>query len=609
MLNFLKKKYIKKIFNKLDIKIASILEKKNTLLLLIFLILSKQTRNGHVCLDIKKININDFLENKKIENKKEIENLLKIEYKEKIKILKKSHAICNSKKTNKPLILLKNKLYFQKLWIDEQIVTNFFKKKLSYHINEKKLKKILNELFKFTKKKNWQKIAVMIAATSKISIISGGPGTGKTTIIILILLTLIKLNKKKIKIKIGAPTGKSVENITYSLNKKLKITSIKKSDLKKIPKKAETIHQILKFQPDKGIFFYNKKNLLPIDVLILDESSMIGLSIMARIIESLPKHTIVILLGDKDQLPSIESGFIFNNLCYFSKFSYTKKRTKQIKRITGYKIKNKKIKHNTKIQDSICVLKKNYRFHSKSEIGVFSQAIKNNNIKKIKKILNNKNKNIVFNNTNKTTKYNNLIKKISEQYKKYLNKIKKNENKKEILNYFNKYRILVAKKKTDFGTKKINNTIEKILFHQGYINKTSQSSDNYEGQPIMITKNYYHLSLFNGEIGIILKKKNKFTAFFHKPNKIIKKINILCLPKYETAYSMTVHKSQGSEFDNICLILPSKFDINIKKELIYTAITRAKKRITIYANINNFIKTIQNHTKRCSGLIKKLSAK
>lgn len=609
MTNILKKKYIKIFFNKLDIKIASILEKKNNLLLLIFLLLSKCTRNGNVCLDIKKININFFLKNHKIKKDKKIEKLIKIKYKEKIKILKKSNAICNPKKLNKPLVLSKNKLYFQNLWKDEQTIICFFKKNLSYKVNEKKLKKILNEIFEFEEKKNWQKIAVTIAATSKISIISGGPGTGKTTIITKILLTLIKLNKKKIKIKIGAPTGKSVEKITHSINEELKKITIKKSDQKKIPKKAYTIHRLLKFQPEKGTFYYNKKNQLTIDFLILDETSMIGLSIMARLIESLPKHTVVIFLGDKNQLPSIESGFIFNNLCYFSKFPYTKKRIKQIKKITGYKIKQKKIKHNIKIQDNICMLTKNYRFHHKSEIGILSSAIKNNNIKKIKKILKNKNKNIFFKNIDKIDDLNNIIKTISKKYKKYLKKIKNNKNKKKIINHFNKYRILTAKKKTNFGTKKINHIIEKMLHEQRYIKKKNKSSEDYEGRPIMITENNYNLSLFNGETGIILKEKCKLKAFFYKPNNLIKQINILCLPEYETAYAITVHKSQGSEFDEICLILPPIFDSNIKKELIYTAVTRAKKKITIYANINNFIKTIKNPTKRCSDLIDQLSSK
>lgn len=602
MTNILKEKKEIKLFDKLDIKIASILEKKNNLLLLIFALLSAKTRNGHVCLDIKKINTNHYFKNKEININPKIRKLFQIKYKDKINILKKSNAVCNSKKLKKPLVLSKNKLYFQKMWIDEKIVANFFKQNSSCKINKKKLKKILNEIFQFSKNKNWQIIATIIAIINKITIISGGPGTGKTTIITYILYTLIKLNKKKIKIIIGAPTGKSAEKITQSLNKEIKKLKLNK----KIPQRAQTIHQILKFQPNQGNFFHNKKNPLIVDILILDEASMIGLSMMAKIIESINNHTKVILLGDKNQLPSIEPGFIFNNLCYFSKFKYSSKTAKKIQDITGYKIKNNKSNIKNKIQDNICILKKNYRFKPKSEIGLLSHAINKCNINKIKKILNKKNKNISFNNICNLDEYKNLVYKISKKYKKYFNEIKKKKNKRKILDYFNKYRVLVATKKKYFGTTQINKKIEDILYHKKYIKKINKSCENYEGRPIIITENNYTLSIFNGETGIILKEKNNFKAFFYKTNKSIKKIKVSCLPKHETAYSITVHKSQGSEFDHICLILPPIFDINIKKELIYTAITRAKKKITIYANLDIFIKTIMNKTQRCSGLIEKL---
>lgn len=602
MIKLLKKAYKHGLIDFLDIKIASFLAgKKNPLLILIFTLLCFKTRNGHVCLNIKKIRPENFFENKGKEIAYKICKTYKISYKKILNELKKSSSVCKTNNLISPIVLSKNKIYFQKMWINEKLVSDFFSYNPKKKVNTKKLKKILNNLFNSNEKTNWQKIAIAMAVTKKITIISGGPGTGKTTIITKLLITLIKLNNK-LNIKIGAPTGKSAARITESINNEINKLNFKKNYLN-IPKKAETIHRILGFQKNNHSFYYNKNNLLQLDFLILDEASMIDLELMVKIIESLPRKSSLVLLGDENQLTSVESGSIFKDLCYFSQFEYSKKRIKELNKITNSNLQNTK-KSNHKIKDNICILKKNYRFNPKSKINAFANAINFSNIKKVKEILNTEKKHIIFNNID-FSKENNLITTISKYYLNYLNLIKNEKKYKKCLDFFNKYRILTITNNGPFGVREVNKKLEKFFYNYNYIKK-NKSEKNYLGQPIIITENNYSLQLFNGDVGLILIEKRKLKAFFKISNKKTQKINLKYLPKYETAYSMTVHKSQGSEFDHISLILPKKFDYYMNKELIYTAITRAKKSIKIYGKFDVFIKSIQNPTKRCSGLIDNL---
>ncbi|WP_348666574.1 exodeoxyribonuclease V subunit alpha [Arsenophonus symbiont of Ornithomya chloropus] len=610
MINLLKKACELNLFNYLDIRFAMCLTKeKNPLLLLIFSLLSAANRLGDICLFIDKINSGNLFQGRENEMALKLWELAGTPNSNKIYCeLKRSYAVSDAEKIEvKPLVLSKNKLYFQKMWFDEGLVADFFSENTLEKVDEIQLTKILNGLFLPSKIYNWQKIAIAVALTNRIAIISGGPGTGKTAIIAYLLATLVKLSHKKLIIKLAAPTGKAAFRVTETLNYALLNLNLSSKEYAVMPKRATTIHRLLGAQLNTQLLRYHKDNLLLLDVLIVDEASMINLSMMARLIEALPKHARVIFLGDKDQLSSVEAGAVLRDLCDSAKFGYSYKKVKQLMRITGYDLSEFILNDGSKIKDKICFLKKSYRFHSKSNIAQLATAVNQENIMSIRKLLSESRKDITFYPIKKSIQYNQLILDAVNFYNNYFNMIKSSLDYKDIFSIFNNYRLLSAVRDGPYGVVELNNQLEESLDRLGIIRLLDNTWKNYEGRPIIITKNDPSLELFNGDIGIILRDNKKaLKAYFQLPNGSLKKISPHRLSNYETAFVMTVHKSQGSEFKHVALIIPPNVISIVNKQLIYTAITRAQKQITIYADKNVFIDSIMNTNKRCSGLTERL---
>ncbi|MFP3029593.1 MAG: exodeoxyribonuclease V subunit alpha [Arsenophonus sp.] len=611
MLTLLKQAAELNLFNCLDIQLAiRLADDENPLLLLIFAILSAETRAGHVCLFIDKLQLGYLFEGRHAEIAFMLWKMAGAPDSSRIYIeLKQCNAVCDgSQSVAKPLVLLDNKLYFQRMWADEGLVADFFSRHLLETVDEQRLASILTGFFAYSKSQDWQKIAVAVAVTSRISVISGGPGTGKTMIITRLLAALVQLSDEKLIIKLTAPTGKAAARLTESLSSALLKLNLSADKYAVIPEQAQTVHRLLGAQYNSQLLRYHKDNTLLLDVLIIDEASMIDLPMMARLIEALPGHARVILLGDKDQLGSVEAGAVLGDLCRFSEFGYSRERAAQLTKITGYDLSDFISNDGPEVKDRICLLRKSYRFDAQSGIGRLATAIKHANIKNVRQLLAQKNTNITFFSINSPEKYAQLLLDTAECYNCYLVMIKTCRDPEEILSSFNHYRLLAALREGAYGVIELNDKLEQVLYRQGRIQRKSYSwSKNYEGRPIMITKNDSALNLFNGDIGIMLRDgKQGLKAFFQLPNGVIKKIQPSRLPQHETAFVMTVHKSQGSEFEHAALVLAPISTHIISRELIYTAITRAKSHMTIYADRNIFAKALMRSTEHRSGLTERL---
>ncbi|QJC38309.1 exodeoxyribonuclease V subunit alpha [Enterobacteriaceae endosymbiont of Donacia marginata] len=575
-------------------------------------LLSNSISKGNICLPISKLYLNIDIKNqkniffiKKIKEINQITNWKNILYQNK-------EIISNGKKIT-PIILENNCLYLYKLWDEENtIVKNFLKNKFIL-INQDKIKNILKFLFINNNKNDFfHKQAICAALTHKISIISGSPGTGKTSIVSKIIFTFIKIFNYPFKIRVAATTGKASVRLTQSINnffKKISLNLINKNEKKNIPSKATTIHNLLKMKIYTEETLYNHQNKLDLDLLIIDEASMINVNLMSIILKSLSKKTKLILLGDEYQLPSIEYGNMFKDLCYFKNFFFTKEYF-----IWLNMINNNKLQENNNIpkfffRNFITVLQHNYRYLNSSGINKLALMIKNGDIKKIKELfLLKKYTDINYINILNEKKYKLMINSFINEYKKYFIFLKKNNNHKDILRKFNSYQIICAIKHGFFGTKIINNIIEKELFNKKFLINNIFYNNWYIGRPIIINQNNNFLNLFNGDIGITFFDENdkKLKVKFLLSNSKYQIISIKNLPSYDIAYAITTHKAQGSEFENISLVLPNKFYPILTRELIYTAITRAKKKINIYSHKSIFYKAIKSKIKRFSNIKKKI---
>lgn len=511
-----------------------------------------------------------------------------------------------------PFILNRNRLYFQRMWLYETHVAQYFNHSLQNTTPSDAVKQCLTSLFDEEDDNaeiDWQKVATATATSRKVTIISGGPGTGKTTTISKILATLVVVHQQQssvpLKIIAAAPTGKAAARLTESLAKAIATLPVSASTKAAIPVEAITLHRLLGAKAGSNKYRYDANNPLNLDVLLIDEASMIDLPMMSSVIAALPKHARLILLGDKEQLSSVEAGAVFGDLCELLTRGYSTEHVALIKQLTGYDLAAKADK--LSIADSICLLQKSYRFDSQSGIGILANLIKEGQATKALRLLNdNAYTDITFDIMNNNHQYQAAIDWCCKGYQHYLQTIKSAEyDTKYILSIFSQFRLLCALREGPFGVQGLNKIIEKGLHQKGMVS-IKKHDPWYIGRPVMILKNSFSLGLFNGDIGITLPSADdhhKLKVYFLLPNGEIKGFTPFRLPEHETAYAMTIHKSQGSEFEHVAVILPNEYSPLLTRSLLYTAITRAKENVTIFASTAIIETTIHSQINRQSGLV------
>jgi exodeoxyribonuclease V alpha subunit len=321
------------------------------------------------------------------------------------------------------------------------------------------------------------------------------------------------------------------------------------------------------------------------DIVIIDEASMIDLEMMAALLDALPENTQLILLGDKDQLSSVEPGYVFGNLCNGAENSlYTQETLNWILQYTKEKL-DENMGDFSDINQQTVMLKYSHRFRSDSGIGQLANHV------------NSVNENKIFDNDKFFEKYPELhkissfneLKAVScANYANYKNEIQNRDNystpndwAENVLKAFDKFRILCAIHESDLGTAALNNKVQEWLF-------PNEKRNWFEGRPVMIAKNDYNLGLMNGDIGITLKSdksEDKLKVAFFSNDDSPEKIRWFSTSRIsdvQTAFALTVHKSQGSEFEHTLFVLPSSEVKVLSKELVYTAITRAKSNFTLF---------------------------
>ncbi|MBA5764236.1 exodeoxyribonuclease V subunit alpha [Vibrio sp. 404] len=476
---------------------------------------------------------------------------------------------------------------------------------------------------------NWQKVAAAIALTKRFAVISGGPGTGKTTTVTKLLAALIEqaqhVDSSAITaptIKLVAPTGKAAARLTESIGKAVAELPVSPELKAAIPTESSTIHRLLGALPNSAEFRHNQSNPLHLDILVVDEASMVDLSMMYKLVDALPKHARLILLGDKDQLASVEAGAVLGDICSFSQYGYSATQGDLIAQLSGYSSLANSTQKGSRVGDSLCMLQKSYRFDARSGIGQLAKAVNSGSAFKLDAVWQRDFDDIAQYPLD-MQHYNQLIQTMVSEYGGYLKRIAKRElnaNTQQLesvtelakagLDAFAKCRLLCAIREGDFGVNGLNQRIERALVAR----KLIQTQDElwYHGRPVMITRNDHALGLYNGDIGICILddslEEPRLKVFFELPDGSVKSVLPSRVPEHETAYAMTIHKSQGSEFEFTLMILPKEFSPILTRELIYTGITRAKKRLAMYVQADVVKRGIKVMTERASGLAERLKS-
>jgi len=585
-------------------------------------LVSSATGNGDICLDIQTISEKQVIKEKNGEMPVIFPKLDVW-----LEKLRKSPVVGKPGEFS-PLILDENnRLYLYRYWEYEKILSESIKRRVKEDVKDidaSLLKESLKRLFpensgpgKSENDINWQKIASLTAAIKRFCVISGGPGTGKTYTVAKILAILLEQAKgDKLRIFLCAPTGKAAAKLGESIKKAKEELNCSATIKQAIPVETYTIHRILKTIPGSPYFRYNPENLLPADVVIVDEASMVDLALMSKLVSSIPMTARLILMGDRDQLASVEAGSVLGDICDTSCMQmFSREYAKTIEEIAGEKVGEKpgeKIDTSIKacekgqgLYDCIVVLKKSLRFTGKSKIWKLSQAVNKGEWKLTSAILkNNKGRGIKWEEF-KASKdsYSIIAKKIIDGYSDYLIA----QDPYTALERFNRFKLLCALKVGPYGAYSLNRLAEEVLKKEKLI-KTEMPNEYpwYRGRPVLITKNDYSLGLFNGDMGITMPDPKEggrnLYVFFPEASGGLRRYSPYRIKEHETAYAMTVHKSQGSEFDHVCLVFPDKDYPVLTRELVYTGITRARKSVLIWGSEHVLKAAVSRRIKRASGL-------
>ena len=514
----------------------------------------------------------------------------------------------------RPLILdKKNRLYLYRYWDYEKKLSESILHRSRQEFRDLDITRLTDSLKRLFPQNegdefNWQMVAAYIAAIKRICIISGGPGTGKTFTMAKILALLLELHgKEKLNILLAAPTGKAAARIAESIKDAKKTLNSPWDIIEAIPSEAYTIHRMLKTIPGSPYFQHNHENPLNADVVVVDEASMVDLALMSKLLWAVPFEARLILIGDKDQLASVETGFVLGDICDRENVhAFSECFCNKFEAVTQQKIEPplKEHKESPGLYDCMVVLKKNYRFTGGSGIGELSRAVNRGEIHKVFHLMKNNSDQISWKKISQPDDLSRfLTQSIIKGYSDYLN----TDDPYRALELFKRFKILCAVKIGSMGVNAVNRLAEQVLIREGLIAPDRSSSNPwYKGRPVLITRNDYRLKLFNGDMGITLPAPGStgkdLYVYFSGESGELRRFFPYRLPEHETVYAMTVHKSQGSEFDHVLLILPDRDYPVLTRELFYTGITRTRKTVSIWATENVLKTTISRKIERTSGL-------
>ena len=595
------------VFSALDIHFARLMvrsmEEENEDVFLAAALVSRATGEGHVCLDLSTVDGEPL-----IAGEPGTDGFVCPRLKAWRKKLDAS-SVVGRPGDYRPLILDdRSRLYLYRYWDYENILANKISERVASKIEGIDLPLLKDGLSTFfspleNRQTDWQKLAAFVSVLKKFCVVSGGPGTGKSTLIARIISLILKQRKASgMRIAIAAPTGKAAARLQEAIQNGKETLPVEETVKETVPTEASTIHRLLGTIPGSPYFRHNAENPLPVDMVVVDEASMVDLALMSKLVQALPSDARLILLGDKDQLASVEAGAVLGDICDTGRIhGFSRGLLNRYREITGDPADiSQGNRGGPVIKDSVVELKKNYRFGLESGIGAVSRAVNRGDGNLALRLLKSGDYDDIR--WNSLPEPNTLYRVIKENVLQGFKPCLQAKDPFEAHGLFGRFRILCALRKGPYGVSALNVLVEQVLRDENLIDTDKRW---YRGRPVMITKNDYNLGLFNGDIGNILpdpETDHSLRAFFLSPDGTLRSFLPDRLPEHETVYAMTVHKSQGSEFDKALLILPDRHTPVLTRELIYTGVTRAKKGVEVWGIKRIFIEGVSQRIKRSSGL-------
>jgi exodeoxyribonuclease V alpha subunit len=521
-----------------------------------------------------------------------------------------------------PLVLDESRLYLRRYWRDETLVAEAVRARALARrdVDPAPVQTWLKVLFTSPRtpsadeRPDWQKLACAIALRGSIAIITGGPGTGKTYTVarLLALLFATAPDATRQRIALAAPTGKAAARLKQSIDKALGELADRVGEalpLRELTARmgaARTLHSLLGARPDTRRFAHHRGNPLDVDVLIVDEASMVHLEMMASLLDALPPGATLILLGDKDQLASVEAGAVLGDLCHDAQAgNYDAATLDYVHAASDEEIPPAYAGAGGPLAQQTVMLRHSRRFGG--PIGRLALAVNGGDVDAATAVLRDPDNGEALRWIEHAHQHH-LLQLAGDGYRPYLELLRAGPSGahedwvRAVLQRFESFRILCALREGEWGVQGLNTAIEQRLDHAGLI---ARAGDWYVGRPVMVTRNDYGTQVFNGDIGLTLAdpvRPGSLRVYFLEGDSV-RSVLATRLRHVETAYAMTVHKSQGSEFAHTVLALPKEGGAILARELVYTGITRASRAFTLTTPAPGVLgDAIARRTHRASGL-------
>jgi exodeoxyribonuclease V alpha subunit len=518
-----------------------------------------------------------------------------------------------------PLVLDGERFYLRRYWRDETLVARTIRERAAerHPVDARLVRTWLDVLFVSPRapapeqQPDWQKLACAIALRGSVAIITGGPGTGKTYTVarLLALLFATAPDAARQRVALAAPTGKAAARLKQSIDKALGELAERVGEalpLRELTTRmgaARTLHSLLGARPDTRIFAHNKGNPLDVDVLIVDEASMVHLEMMSSLLDALPAGSTLILLGDKDQLASVEAGAVLGDLCQDAQAGhYDAETMAYVTAASGETIPASFAGAGGALAQQTVMLRHSRRFGG--PIGRLALAVNRGDVDAAVAALRTGGEVGWI----EHAAQHQVLALAGDGYRPYLALLQAGPDAghddwvRAVLQRFERFRILCAVRDGEWGVGGLNTAIETRLENAGLVRRAGEW---YVGRPVMVTRNDYGTGVFNGDIGLTLPdpaRPDSLRVWFLEGDKV-RSVLATRLRHVETAYAMTVHKSQGSEFAHTVLALPKEGGAVLARELVYTGITRASERFTLVTpGTTTLAEAILRRTHRASGL-------
>ncbi len=447
-----------------------------------------------------------------------------------------------------------------------------------------------------------QRVAAAVAVLRRLCVVSGPPGSGKTSAVLGLLCLLVDQPSAGLPLRIGlaAPTGKAAARLQEVMRAARERLPITPEISGRLPEEVATLHRLLGARTNSERFRYHRAHPLPLDVVVVDEASMIDLALMAKLLEALPRSARLILLGDKAQLVSVGPGAVFGDICSGPK-GYSPDFAERISAMTDVPVP--RAVKGPPLRDSLVRLEHSVRFHTDSGIGRLARTVVAGRAEEALSILRAGLAGMEWREARDArAMIRQQTRAIVDGYADYLRLVREGAEPERVHSAFNEFRILCPQRAGPAGVEAVQTAIVEVL---GTARLIDTRSTWYLGRPVMVIRNHYGLKLFNGDIGIVQRDPRggrELKVCFINEQGSSRTFSPESLPGHETVFAMTVHKSQGSEFGRVVLILPELDSPLLTRELIYTAITRARHGLAIWSTERAFMQAIERTLRRSSGL-------